>query len=168
MIVGDSCYHRRHGKGHCKGLHIPSGALVDFMLQKDMKIVELGSKTIQGIFLGYRVQSGGLWNSDYIVADYQPFKRKCDVLESKVDIHRINEALKSLSGVFTFLVAELLRKGDFEIMTSAPMMQFLTYTTKTATAMTARNAKKLPTPTQNTTTSYLRTQTFSWGPTNEG
>ena len=50
-----------------------------------------------GIFLGYHVQSGGLWNGDYIVADYEPFKNDCDALESKVNIHRIKDVLKNLT-----------------------------------------------------------------------
>ena len=59
------------------------------MPQNDRKIESFGNKTIQGIFLGYHIQSGGLWNGDYIVADYELFKIDCDVLESKVNIHRI-------------------------------------------------------------------------------
>ena len=84
MTEGDSCYSRRPGKGHFKGLQIPFGALVDFMPQNDMKIESFGNKTIQGIFLGYHIQPGGLWNGDYIVADCEPFKKDGDVLESKV------------------------------------------------------------------------------------
>ncbi len=107
MIDGDSCYHVRHGKGHFKGLLIPVGALVEFMPQDDIATNSFGSKTIEGIILGYHVQSGGFRNGDYIVADYEPFKKACDVLESKVDIHRIKEVLKNLNGAFTCPVAEM-------------------------------------------------------------
>ena len=69
MIDGDSCYNRRRRKGHFKGLNIPFGALVDFMPHSDIKIESFGGKTIQGIFLGYHIQPGGLWDGDYIVAD---------------------------------------------------------------------------------------------------
>ena len=110
MVDGDSCCNRRHGKGHFKGLCIPFGALVDFMPQNDIKIESFGSTTIQGIFLGYHIQPGGLWSGDYIVADYEPFKKDCDVLESRVKIHRIKEVLKNPSNTFTFLVAEMRRE----------------------------------------------------------
>ncbi len=110
MIEGDSCYHRRHEKGRFKGLQTPCGALVEFMPQNDMNIESIGSKTLQEIFLGYHVQSGGLWSCDYIVADYEPFKDNCAALESRVKTHRIKEVLKSLNGVFTFPVAEMRRE----------------------------------------------------------
>ena len=45
------------------------------MPQGDMEIESFGSKAIHGIFLGYHVQSGGLWDGDYIVAGYEPFKK---------------------------------------------------------------------------------------------
>ena len=80
------------------------------MPQNDIEIESSGSKTIQGIFLGYHIQPGGLWNGDYTVADYEPFKKDCDVLESKVEIHRIKEVLKHLSNTLTFPVAEVRRE----------------------------------------------------------
>ncbi len=64
MIDGDSCYNRRHGEGHFKGLCIPFGALVDSMPQNDIKIESFGSKTIQGIFRGYHIQPGWAWGGD--------------------------------------------------------------------------------------------------------
>ncbi len=71
------------------------------------------------------MQSGGLWNGDYIVADYEPFKNNCDLLERKVNIHRIKEVLKNLSGVFTFPVAEMrtergLRDEHFDVPEAIP------------------------------------------------
>ena len=46
------------------------------------------------------------------VADYESCKNKCDVLESKVNIHRIKEVLKHVKREFTFPVAELRRERD--------------------------------------------------------
>ena len=84
MIDGESCYHRGHGACRFKGLHIPFGALVECMPQHDMAIDSFGSKTCHGLLLGYHVQPWGLWNGDYLVADYEPFKKDIDVLERNV------------------------------------------------------------------------------------
>ena len=73
----------------------PFGALVDFMPQSDTKVESMGSKTIPGVFIGYHVHPGGLWSGDYLAFDYLPFKRDCDVVKSKVKIHRIKEVLKN-------------------------------------------------------------------------
>ena len=54
-----------------------------------------------------------------------PFKKHCDILESKVNIHRIEEALKSLSGVFTCPVAKMrterwFRDQSFDVPEAIP------------------------------------------------
>ncbi len=75
IVDGDSGYNRRHGKEHLKGEIYPIGALVDFMLQNDVKLESIGNKTIQGVFIGYHVRAGGLWSGDYFVAEYAPFMK---------------------------------------------------------------------------------------------
>ena len=56
------------------------------MPQSDMKLASVGSTTLRGVFIGSHVHAGGLWSGDYIVADYEPFKKDCDVATSKVSI----------------------------------------------------------------------------------
>ncbi len=51
--------------------------------------------------------------------------RKCEILESKVRIHRTREVLKNLSGVFTFPVADVrtergLRDQNFDVPEAVP------------------------------------------------
>ncbi len=76
IVDGDSIYNRRHGQGYFNDGSFPCGTLVDFMPKNDMKLEPIGSKAIQGVFLGYRVHAGGLWSGDYIVADYTPLKKR--------------------------------------------------------------------------------------------
>ena len=80
IINGDSRYNRRRGKGRSRGERYPFGVLVDIMPQSDMKRESIGSKTIQGIFFGNPVHARGLWSGDYIVADFTPVRKDCDVL----------------------------------------------------------------------------------------
>ena len=54
----------------------------------------MGAKTIPGVFIGYHVHAGGLWSGDYLVADLAPFRQDCDVVKSKVKIHRIKEVVE--------------------------------------------------------------------------
>ena len=106
LVDGDSSYHRRHKNCHFKGAQFPFGAMVDFMPQPDTKVVSMGAKTIPGVFIGYRIQPGGLWSGDYLVADLAPFREDCDVAKSKVKIHRIKEVLRNRSGLYDFPVAQ--------------------------------------------------------------
>ena len=99
---GDSCYNRRHHAGRFRGQRIPFGAYVDFMPQNDTKVESMGAKTIPGVFIGYHIHAGGLWSGDYLVADYSPFRRDCDVAKSKVKIHRIREVVWNHSGRFHY------------------------------------------------------------------
>ena len=105
IINGDSSYNRRHKKGHFKGDSIPFGALVDFMPQPETRVDSMGAKTIPGVFVGYHIQPGGLWNGDYLVADLAPFREDCDVAKSKVKIHRTKEIVKNYGARFIFPVA---------------------------------------------------------------
>ena len=88
VIDGDSSYNRRHTQGHFKGESVPVGALVDFMPQPDTVVASMGAKTFPGVFPGYHIKLGGLWNGDYLVADLAPFRRDCDVAKSRVKVHR--------------------------------------------------------------------------------
>ena len=98
VIDGDSSYNRRHNQGRFKGDSVPFGALVDFMPQPDIEVVSMGAKTFPGVFLGYHIQPGGLWNGDYLVADLAPFRRDCDVARSKVKAHRVKDIVNITLG----------------------------------------------------------------------
>ena len=81
-------------------------------------------KTIPGVFVGCHVQPGGLWSGDYLVSNYSPFKKACDVVKSKAKIHRVKRCWKTL-GKFVFPVAErrkerLLKDEDFDAPDELP------------------------------------------------
>ena len=59
--------------------------------------------------MGYHTHDGGIWRGDYLVADYAPFKKDCDVGRAKVKVHRAKAVAKNLSGKFIFPVAERCR-----------------------------------------------------------
>ena len=85
----------------------------------------MGDKTIPGVFIGYHIHAGGLWSGDYLVADFAPFRQDCDVIKSKVKIHRIKEVVKKPSGEFLFPVAILRQKrvlldADYGLPTDLP------------------------------------------------
>ncbi len=110
LVDGDSSYNRGHGKGHFKGERILVGAFIDFMPQPDTKLDAMGGRSMPGAFIGYHTHAGGIWSGDYLVADYAPFKKDCDVTPATVRAHRIKEVLRRLSGIFVFPVAERRRE----------------------------------------------------------
>ena len=96
------------------------------MPQPDTKVESIGAKTIPGVFIGYHFHPGGLWSGDYLVADLAPFKIHCNVIMSKVKIHRIKEVAPNHSGKFYFPVAywrkrRLLREYNEEGLTDPEM-----------------------------------------------
>ena len=56
------------------------------MPQPDTKLDSMGGN-------GYHTHAGGLWSGDYLVADYAPFKKYCDVGRAKVKVHRTKEVV---------------------------------------------------------------------------
>ena len=50
---------------------------------------------MQGVFIGYHTHAGGLWSGDYLVADYAPFEKQCDVTRAKVKVHRIKGVMNT-------------------------------------------------------------------------
>jgi hypothetical protein len=55
-----------------KGLRIPFGALVHFEPMRNSVSV-MSPNTFYGLFLGWKLQPGGSWHDDYLVADLFPF-----------------------------------------------------------------------------------------------
>ena len=112
-------------RGHFKGERIILGAFVDFMPQPDTKLDAMGGRTMPGVFVGYHTHAGGIWSGDYLVADYAPFKKDCDVGRAKVKVHPTREVVKNLSGKLIFPVAErrrerALKEGNFGVPDEPP------------------------------------------------
>ena len=66
-------YERRFGKPF-KGPIIPFGSLVEYypISAKDQsRIHQFGKKVLLGLFLGYALYAGGIWNGDTLVADIE-------------------------------------------------------------------------------------------------
>ena len=110
IFDGDSTHNRRHRLGHFKGQYVPFGAYVDFMPQPETRVESMGAKTIPGVFIGYHVHPGGLWSGDYLIADFAPFRRDCNVAKIKVNIHRVREIVMNRTGDFSLPVASLRQK----------------------------------------------------------
>ena len=78
--TGDSAWNRRHMNGQFKGPIIPFGSLVTYMptpiaMKKEAKegSVKYAPNGRPGIFMGYRIMSGGRWKRGYLVADLADF-----------------------------------------------------------------------------------------------
>jgi hypothetical protein len=75
IVDGDSAWNKRHDLGQWSGPSIPFGCLVDFKPQKDVaKQMPKGvPDTVPGIFLGYKLLPGGLWQGEYRVVELSCF-----------------------------------------------------------------------------------------------
>ena len=70
---GKTPYERRFGQPF-KGPIIPFGSLVEYhpITAKDQsRIHQFGKKVLPGLFLGYALYAGGIWNGDVLVADLE-------------------------------------------------------------------------------------------------
>jgi len=76
VVNGDSAWHRRHNQGQFKGRTIPFGCLVHFKPQPDVKkkMFKGAPDSVAGVFFGYKVQPGGVWDNEYKVVDLRDFK----------------------------------------------------------------------------------------------
>ncbi len=63
---GTSSYYDRFGK-HCTAIHIPFGALFDFMPNAEDMRKPSDAKMPYGILVGYCLDIGGKWSGDYFV-----------------------------------------------------------------------------------------------------
>ena len=63
---------------------------------------KFGSKTLQGIFVGYDQKAGGDWIGDYLIADWE------EIVESdtarEIHVHRVREINVCLIGNNTILL----------------------------------------------------------------
>ena len=104
LVVGDSSHMKRHGE-HCKANQIPFGALVDFMPRKTEVPQAFDAKTRSGLMVGYEVHPGGKWSGDYLIVEFDAFRKSPDSRPSDVKIHRTKEACVR-AGAFVFPVAD--------------------------------------------------------------
>ena len=73
LFDGKTPYERRFGKPFI-GPIIPFGSLVEYhpITAKDQsRIHQFGKKVLPGLFLGYALYAGGIWNGDTMVADIE-------------------------------------------------------------------------------------------------
>ena len=96
---GLTAYENRFGNAF-KAMRIPFGACVDFKPTTPADIENLpafGEKTRTGIFIGYKLKSGGIFTGDYIVIDTEQLEQA----ERISDVHprRIKEVvLRNIHG----------------------------------------------------------------------
>ena len=86
-----SAWQLRHGTKF-KGQAIPFGALVMYLPTSDAVLDDHGKmapRTRPGIFMGYKVQSGGCWTGVYQVMDAMAYKD--GHYKSKVYVHETKE-----------------------------------------------------------------------------
>ncbi len=100
MIDGDSSWNRRHKSGHLAGARIPFGCAVDFIPNNTKKKWKTRNKwtsnSIPGIFMGYKLLSGHVWNGEFYAAAIEDIKDfdlsvKAKGLDSKLSLHTVRE-----------------------------------------------------------------------------
>ncbi len=76
IVNGDSAWNKRHGQGQFDGRSIPFGCLVDFKPQPvvDKNMPKGMPDAVPGVFFGYKLNPGGLFNNEYKVVDLRDFK----------------------------------------------------------------------------------------------
>ncbi len=112
---GDSCYHRRRKKGHFNGLHVPYGALVEYMPQPESRPATFKPQMKFGLFLAYHVLPGGWWSGDYYVAELGPFQASIDASRRGVKVHRVKEVSIPNGASFDFPVARRRSELDRQV-----------------------------------------------------
>ncbi len=76
LIDNDSAWARRHQNGNFTSNKYPFGCVVSFLPTKSQRDQgNLESDSHYGIFLGYKVLSGGRYHGEYLVASYSDMRR---------------------------------------------------------------------------------------------
>ena len=84
-------YELRHGTSF-KGKKLPFGCLVSYKPNSKREVEQIqkfGSRTKEGIFAGYHLQSGGRWSGDYLIVDVDAYSASPD--HRHVYVHRVEE-----------------------------------------------------------------------------
>ena len=75
--TGKLAYERRFGESFKRPI-IPFGALMEYLpnsRRDKARNYQFGKKTIPGIFLGYAMIAGGIWEGDILVADIEELEK---------------------------------------------------------------------------------------------
>ena len=115
-------YERRFGEPF-EGPIIPFGAMVEYhpVSAKDQSTLrQFGKKVLPGLFLGYALFAGGIWNGDVLIADLEELET---MDASEIYSKRLNakEVIFPKQGEFIFPIADGRIKtlgGDQELRTS--------------------------------------------------
>ena len=118
---------RRFGQPH-KGPIFPFGSLVEchpITVKDQSRIHQFGKKVLPGLFLGYALYAGGIWNCDVLIADFGELET---MDASEIYSKRLNakEVIFPKEGEFTFPIADGRIKtpgGDQELRTSTLVRQ---------------------------------------------
>ena len=119
---GKTPYERRFGQPF-NGPIIPFGSLVEYhpITSKDQsRIHQFGKKILPGLFLGYALYAGGIWNGDVLIADLEELE-KMDASEIYSERLNAKEMTFSKRGALIFPIADGRIKtlgGDQELRTS--------------------------------------------------
>ena len=98
-----------------EGIFVPFGEEVEYKPSQPKGLEPLrkfGSKTLNGVFVGYDQRAGGNWRGDYLVADWDEIEQAETARE--IHVHRVKEInVCLLNGKHRFPLAEnLLRQPD--------------------------------------------------------
>ena len=117
MSNGKTAYERRFGIPF-NGPVIPFGAMVEYHPTSDKDLSRLhqfGPKFLPGVFLGYALYAGGIWEGDILVADIEELEHM-DASEIHARGLNAKEVLTPIKGDnFIFPVAEEQSKPLQEI-----------------------------------------------------
>ena len=114
VVGGDSNWNRRHGLGQFDGPSIPFGCLVDFKpMKEDSKLLPKGSPgAVPGVFLGYKLNPGGVWQGEYRVADLTEFNDlDLSVWGNSGDIH--HQVVREIVWSPKSIIFPLRKKYDY-------------------------------------------------------
>ena len=119
---GKTPYERRFGKPF-EGPIIPFASLVEYhpITSKDQsRIHQLGKNVLPGLFLGYALYAGGIWQGDVLIADLEELETM-DALEIYWKRLNAKEVIFPKRGEFIFPIEDGRIKtfgGDQELRTS--------------------------------------------------
>ena len=77
LADGKTPYERRFGEPR-KGPPIPLGAIVEYhpiSVRHQSRLHQFGRKVLPGIFLGYELVAGEIWEGDILIADLEVLEK---------------------------------------------------------------------------------------------
>ena len=115
---GESMWNVRHQKGHFEGKFIPFGVLVTFKLSPDdtKKLPKFASRSVPGVFLGWKLNPGCVWDKEYYCALLKDF----DDVDLSVDVKSFSVEKRTTrrvhwDGKFVFPLKASYDKANFTL-----------------------------------------------------